>query len=331
MQENEVTEITDKPLPFDKKHWIGTGRQYPTRALDVPLGLIYYCDAKCQIPEAINHDLFLDSQVTVKALLTYKLPKIAVSLITVKAQNCFSNFEPEDITNSIGDWTIPSIAWVNKMKEHYPQAILDNMASVINPSYPGIRLPFWMIPFWLKMHRVHGIQQDWMKSMEWVEQHLRNQKSKAMESALKETRNILDTLRWNEFMEIPGADGANTTTHTLSTYLSTNRMMSTDHINMMFSYLSERAEEDPKIDTFVAIEQLRLMQAIEKAATTKDVSTPFLRRLEARIEKHDLQAVIFPVYMVQEKHWITVRIDFEGKQISYGEQISIISADHRTS
>ena len=33
-------------------------------------------------------------------------------------------------------------------------------------------------------------------------------------------------------------------------------MMATDHINMMFASLSERAEEDPKTDEYVIIEQL---------------------------------------------------------------------------
>lgn len=319
MPEPEVIEITDHPFPFDKKLWIGVGREYPKRALEVPLGLIYYCDAKCEIPDTIKDDCFPSSHVTVKDFLGYKLPEIAFGLITVKTQNCFSKSTPEDILGSIKNWPIPSISWINKMKEHYPQAILDDMTSLINPSYPGIRMPLWTITFWIEMHRIHNIQQGWMKSTEWVKQYSRNPKSKPMESALQEAQKILEVLRWNELTEIPGADGVSTTTYSLSAYLSTNRMMNTDHINMMFSYLSERAEEDPKIDTFVAIEQLRLMQAIEKVATSKRTSTGFLKRLEGRIEQEDILAIIFPVHMLQEKHWVTMRIDFERGEISYGK------------
>jgi len=95
---------------------------------------------------------------------------------------------------------------------------------------------------------------------------------------LKQARTILDKLRWNEHTDIPGADGISSSTFTFASYLSDSKMMGTDHINMMFAYLSERAEEDPTTDGFVTIERLRFMKAVEKVAQGYRPSSTHVRR-----------------------------------------------------
>ena len=101
-------------------------------------------------------------------------------------------------------------------------------------------------------------------------------------------------------------------------------MMGTDHINMMFAYLSKLAERDPVIDNYVIIERLRFMKAVEKAVRAKEKdgkSEWWLGLLEDKVRSGDIKAVVLPVYLEKFKHWITIRIDFEEEEISYGKII----------
>jgi hypothetical protein len=104
-------------------------------------------------------------------------------------------------------------------------------------------------------------------------------------------------------------------------------MMGIDHINMMFAHLSELAERDPAIDNYVVIEQLWFMKGVEKAADAKakdGKSEQWLAQLEDKVRDGDVKAVVLPAYLHDHKHWITIRVDFEDEEISYGK-ISLIS------
>ena len=142
----------------------------------------------------------------------------------------------------------------------------------------------------------------------------------------KEANAILSKLRWNEHTDIPGADGVSTSTFSFAAYLSDSKMMGTDHINMMFAQLSELAERDPVVDSYVVVEQLRFMRAVEKAVCAKGSdgkSERWLARLENKIRDGDVKAAVFPVYLNDQKHWLTIRIDFEDEEISYGKIIGL--------
>ena len=93
---------------------------------------------------------------------------------------------------------------------------------------------------------------------------------------------------------------------------------------MMFAHLSELAERDLMTDSYVVIEQLRFMKGVEKAACAKvkdGKSERWLARLEDKVRNRDLKAVVLPAYMHDHKHWVTIRIDFEEEEISYGRII----------
>jgi len=168
------------------------------------------------------------------------------------------------------------------------------------------------------------LQQAWKKSLQWVDEQIRISKSSETRRLMATGRAYVESLRWKEDTRIPGADGRNTTTVAFTTFLSHNAMMRTDHVNMMFAHLSERSEGDEPTDSMVVIETLRFMHEIERAKTQKDWNTPskrFLQRLEERILAGDLEALVFPVHMPVEKHWITMRIDFRNQEIAFGEYI----------
>lgn len=105
-------------------------------------------------------------------------------------------------------------------------------------------------------------------------------------------------------------------------------MMATDHINMMFAHLADRAESDDATDDFLVIENLRFMHEIEKAKSPKHWDSPsssFLQRLEGRVLQKKLEAMIFPVYITKARHWLAFRIDFKNEELAYGMQFHCLS------
>jgi predicted DNA-binding protein (MmcQ/YjbR family) len=47
-------------------------------------------------------------------------------------------------------------------------------------------------------------------------------------------------------------------------------------------------------------------------------------RLEDKIKSGDVKAAVLPAYMQDQKHWITIRIDFENEEISYGKIAAVL-------
>ena len=105
--------------------------------------------------------------------------------------------------------------------------------------------------------------------MEWIENYSQKEPRWLEGNFVKHAKAILDKLQWDEFTEISGADGNQTSTFSFSSFLSDDRMMGTNHTNMMFASLSERAEEDPTTNAYLIIEQLRFMAAVKKVACAK--------------------------------------------------------------
>ena len=321
---SEVIEISDECLSLDKVYWIGKGRKYPKGA-QIPIALTYYVDNLQVIPDMIKEEYIPSSNLSIKEFIEKKLPKISYNLPTAKPKLSFREEAPNDAVN-IGIHELPPLSWIKGLKEHFGQAVLDDMKSIEDPRYPGSRVPLWWIGLWTELHNVNDTQQDWMKAAQWVEERM-HKRLKDLEpegQLLNHAKKVLSKLRWNEQTDIPGADGIHTSTFTFASYLSDNKMMNTDHINMMFAHLSERAEEDPTTDNFVIIEKLRFMKAIEKVAraTKKDEkSERWLARIEDKVRNGDIQAIVLPVHIPDQMHWTTIRIDFEEQEIAYGEFI----------
>ncbi|KAF8814343.1 hypothetical protein BYT27DRAFT_7250099 [Phlegmacium glaucopus] len=328
MQSLDIIEVSNEPPSFNKDEWIGKGQKYP-KGEHVPLALKYYIDSLLVIPDIAKEEYIPSSNLAIKDFIKKKLPKISHSLPTVKAEISFLKEAPNVGTIALSTRELPPLPWLNRLKENFKQVALDGKKSIVDPQYPGSRVPLWWIGFWTELHNIHKIQQDWMKAMEWVEERTEGAQKKEQEMRLwKQAKDILNQLRWNEHTNIPDADGVSTSTFKFASYLSDNKMMDTDHINMMFAHLSERAEEDPATDSFVVIEQLRFLKAIEKVACAKGKddrchkSERWLGWLKQKISDRDVQAIILPVYLPDHKHWVMIQIDFEEEEIVYGDSLA---------
>ena len=225
------------------------------------------------------------------------------------------NTEPEQLRDRI----LPPLPFINNVLAHIYQAVADGVESIEYPMYPGSRLPLWSISYLKKMYQLHDTQMRWRAGLEWVDKHMTQA---GLPQVLFETAHqYLNILRWDEPTEIPGS-GTGSTTHDFAAYLSDNIKMSDIHIDMMFSHLGERVEQDDTLDAIVIVENMPFMHEIDKATSAdyfQSSRTRLMSRLEQRSEARGTDTMIFPAFLESQSHWLTFKLDFEKFELSYGE------------
>jgi hypothetical protein len=316
MPEPEPINLADKPLPFDKDKWIGRGRTYPAKPVDVPWELTLYCGHLLEIPANFAKAAFPEVSMTVEKFIALKLLKPSFGLVHIKSDHAYSRLAQNQDAACLLARPIPNQSFVEHMKNGFGQAVLDGNISVEDPTFPSSRLPLWCIQFWINILEVINAQSKWRKSIAWIDKQVARGDSELLQVA----HGRVMSLRWNEYTSLPGSAAQATT-------LVFSRLLSEEHItaslmDMMFSHLSERVEQDMTLDSLVIIETLRFMHDINKAASEADHAkplTPFLKRLEDRIRSNKSDTLIFPAFLESAKHWLAFKIDFEHGELSYGE------------
>jgi hypothetical protein len=94
-------------------------------------------------------------------------------------------------------------------------------------------------------------------------------------------------------------------------------------IDIMFAHISDHIEQDETLDSLVTVETLRLWTEIEKAKNIQYFNghpPTFLCCLEKRILDGEINYLVFPVHWDTQKHWLTFKLDFQLKELSYGER-----------
>lgn len=317
MADSDVEDII--PAPFIQENWIGKGQKVPTPG-EMPMGLANYFTTVKEVPENIKNKYYADIHLNVEEFLKIKLPARTYALPGISTKQCFSINDPNEISfENLDKRTLPPRQFVEKLNLHFRQAVLDGMRSVVDPTHAGSRLPLWMICFWTEMWERHEIYERWEKGLKWLDQKIESKSGSEAELYL-EAHRLTQMIRWREETDIPGAN--RTATDCFGAYLSESTKMSTSHINMMFSHLSDRVEKDETLDCLVAVETLRLWTEINKATSINDFnkeSARFLRRLEKRLKDEEIDYLIFPTRNDSEEHWLTFKLDFRSNELSYGK------------
>ena len=315
----KLIDISEDQPPFNHGEWIGTGRRLPDDPAKIPIGFRLYCDTLLEVPEEFKAALYPDPKLSVAQFLNTTLPRQSHQLPQVHVNMCFKSSPANTEPAHLRDCFLPPLPFINNVLAHFYQAVADGVRSIEYPTYPGSHLPLWSISYVKKVYQLHDIQMRWRAGLEWVNKHLTTQAG--LPHVLFEmARRYLNILRWHESTEIPGS-GTGTTTHDFATYLSDNLKMNDNHINMMFSHLGDRVEQDDTLDAIVVIENMRFMHEIDKATTAdyfQNSPTCLMSRLEQRLDVRGADTMIFPAFLESQSHWLTFKLDFEAFELSYG-------------
>ena len=133
------------------------------------MALKYYIDGFLAIPDAVKNIYIPGPNLSIDDFIKMNLPKISYDLPMIKAEISFRKETPNVGTNALSTRELPPLLWINGLKDHFKQAILDGKKSIVNPRYPGSHVPLWWLGFWTELHNIHKVQHDWKKATEWVE------------------------------------------------------------------------------------------------------------------------------------------------------------------
>jgi len=146
------SDIEDNSPLFVHEEWIGSGWKLP-QANDIPLGLLNYFSALKDIPSAAKKQEYPNEHLNIVQFIASKLPRHTFSLPEVQVHQCLSKLKTNEISDKwFKNRTLPPRQLVDKLDKHFRQAVLDGIQSVVDPAYPGSRLPLWGIQFWKDMH-----------------------------------------------------------------------------------------------------------------------------------------------------------------------------------
>jgi hypothetical protein len=112
-------------------------------------------------------------------------------------------------------------------------------------------------------------QSQWGRSLTWIDGI--KQANIELCTALQVACGQLLSLRWNEHISISGSPGGIITRQ--FTHLLSDGCINDTLIDMMFCHLSERAEQDTTLDSFMIIENLWFIHDINKATSENDHSS----------------------------------------------------------
>jgi hypothetical protein len=117
--QQEVDDISDGLPPFNKDTWIGKGQTFPKDPMDVPLGLTYYIDNLLVVPDEVKEQYIPSANLTIKAFIMQKLPKLSYTLPAIMPQSCFHKGAPNVGTAALKSRELPPIAWLKKAEETF--------------------------------------------------------------------------------------------------------------------------------------------------------------------------------------------------------------------
>ncbi|RDB22778.1 hypothetical protein Hypma_009978 [Hypsizygus marmoreus] len=317
----EYVTVYDEPPPLDEQHWIGTGKFFPSDRSSIPPDLEGYYRGKLSIPDDFRTCTFPHDKLTIDAFLNLSLPIQSYALVHPPTSTCFSLYPPNEDVNRLITRALPSRQFVNSMSKAFGQQLLNGSLSVEDPSYKMSRLPLWVVQYWLDMYSVVDAQATWRKCLAWLDAHA---ELTATFPAVQQARARLLLLPWNGTLGIPGASTA-ATTRKLTRLLGDEELCDT-LIDMMVSHLSKRAQEDPNCQE-VTIETLRFVNDITKVKSASEyhqLSTRVLQRLEERVIAGSLRTLYFPAYLEAQRHWLSFKLNFEAKELSYGKPLNAV-------
>ena len=144
---DSIEDLSGNTCDFDVK-WIRKGHKYP---IDPSAALRAYQEAIYKIPTQYQKSLIPEPNLDITYFISLELPTTIATLIEYSAKNCFLKGEPTEDIQCLTKRNLPSHTFVDDMKSHFGQAILDGAKSLTDPHYKRGSLPLWAVSYWDRM------------------------------------------------------------------------------------------------------------------------------------------------------------------------------------
>jgi hypothetical protein len=298
----------ERPQIWHKNEWIGTGKKYPSG--DTPGYILRARHELLCIPHPYA-TYIPDHRMSINDFLVTNLPPLSSALVVTRAEDAYSQLEPNTDLRCLATRPIPSVDWLAKLDAAFGQAWFDGRRSIIDSRYKDSRLPLWTIQFWKDMVEAVKKRAMWQASDEWI---AKNMKDAASMKDGEAAREIMGTLSRGTPLR---ALGSLTTMDTLTILLS-EHWFDDEIMNMLLANIAARIRSDPKLADVVVAPisfHLRLRDGFKKKCYGKEAVTE-LHRYKAYVDGG--KTILYMSANVRECHWVPFRVDFRKREFSYG-------------
>ncbi|KAG2030460.1 hypothetical protein BDR03DRAFT_1017098 [Suillus americanus] len=297
--------------------WVGKGRMFPATAVEIPDDLESLYDATMAVPNEIRAAVLPDPSLPVSRFLEFQLPSISSQDAEEKAESCFETTPAQYNLTALMSQDLPPKQFVDDAHRAVGQALLDGKRSIRNPHHASHPLPLWVITLWKELYGAHGVKPVWVEGNNWLQNRI-EEGGPDIAIFLRAHRHLA-LLPWDRLLIGPAASGS-VTTAVLAGFLSSSRWMSDTLMDSMSACMTSRICETSPTSSKALIVDTTFMLEINKAKDASHFKGRVSRTLRELEKSLEIPKILYaPVFLNEQKHWISLAIDFTTRSFCCGD------------
>ncbi|KAH6871091.1 hypothetical protein BKA70DRAFT_1489938 [Coprinopsis sp. MPI-PUGE-AT-0042] len=209
---------------------------------------------------------------------------------------------------------LPPISTVREAKNGVDEALAQGYQSICDTQYPQENLPVWSLEFWGEMHDAVENQVMWRIARQWLNER---GGETAMGLLAAKCLELLGELGWRETLKLKG--GGNTSV--LAPILSDAKIRGIV-VDLMMCEVQRRIEGMPQMSTNWMAVTLDFLDYVGRAWKDRNLGKeePYLKKLKKAL-RGSSKILLVPAHLVQEWHYVAIRIDFGKRTLCYGDSL----------
>jgi len=269
------------------------------------------------------------NKLSVLNLLNHPFPPIIRSFNSSDLSSFLSPLPPTTITvTEIQVIPVPPISIVEQLASDPALTSAKSIICIHAPGSSDMRIPPWVITYWLETIRIKPIKQKWVVAEEKL-QSLKQRRDRTDETLalIKRVYDMLGCLSWNE--DISGFS-TKIPIHYLSTYLTTE-WLSDLHESQLLDLLQQEIHQKGKGGLEVDVGDVFFISKLQDVYNIPSdyASSPryaWLRKKGQEIG--DRRFNMFTVISnIKQNHWVGIVVNFESSHIYYGDSLGLVIDD----
>jgi hypothetical protein len=270
-----------------------------------------------QIPSEVASSMPLPSML-IANLLRYKSfpPPLNPKTTTIRL---YSPERPMLDQSRLRSLAVPAVAFTQNLLDDLNQALLGGHRSVVCPGHDALRLPFWILPYWIQICHAMDAQHEWAAAHDWL---LKLSKEVTLFTTVAhDALNSFNQLGWDVPLQDPAT---HLRSRELVSFLSTE-MVNGRVIDAMMNSIVQRVQHMPFLRDRVSVENLPCLTALRydnERWEQYDCHRCFtrLRTLGNNLRAGSLQLLVIPIN-IADRHWTVFFVDGPTQSIEYGDSL----------
>ena len=258
------------------------------------------------------------ASLAISLLLSMKLPPLLVTTPTGSHPSPFSPEIPEQYVD-LTRLSPPPLHHTKQLLASFNQAWFDGMQSVKYPGDDTMRLPFWILEYWLRMGHAIVAKSRWEAAHQWLLAH-----QASIHPLVRVVHDALESFQsvgWDVKLRLKGVE-----LHSLELVeLLSNGMVDGRLVDAMIESIADRVRLDPDLQHCVSVQDLSFSDTLRLnderwKQYNHDRCFTHARNLGDRLHDGSLDLLVIPLN-INNIHWAVLFVNGPGKWIKYGDTL----------